>query len=273
MLFYLRSRAFAGVEWVGDDTYARTIDSGWLVASLASAYQIRVDIFSIDKGKAEFELIDKITAQLQSLFDMAIEPYNVNRALGNLAVGNPGIRVPGAFNGFEIAVRAILGQQITVKAATTLSGRFSQRFGTPPSGGFENAPTQLQVVFPSAAVIATVEYDQIALLGIISRRAQAIIALAKAVESGSINLEPQTNIQKINDVIVALCALPGVGPWTANYIAMRTLKWADALPAADVALYKVLGVKNAKAVELATERYRPYRAYAVMHLWHGLETT
>jgi AraC family transcriptional regulator, regulatory protein of adaptative response / DNA-3-methyladenine glycosylase II len=266
ILSYLRQRAFAGVEWVDAHTYYRSIDSGWLQVDYDSQ-QIVVQVFTTLVGRHKAQQTRAVKQGLTRLFDLDADPQVINQTLGSLARANRGIRLPGAFNGFELAVRAVLGQQITVKAATTLSARFSQRFGQRTPSALIGAPLQINAQFPSTAVIAQLNVVDVAQLGIIARRAHLIILLAQALESKRLNLSPAKNESAALKVIEQLCGFPGIGPWTAHYIAMRALKWADGLPAADVALYKALGVTKAQEVEAATERYRPYRGYAVMHLY------
>jgi AraC family transcriptional regulator, regulatory protein of adaptative response / DNA-3-methyladenine glycosylase II len=266
MLGYLRQRAFAGVEWVDGHSYYRSVDAGWIKVDCVEG-QIKVDLFTTQTATKKAKQIRDIEQSLIRLFDLDANPLEINRQLGVLAKNRPGTRLPGAFDGFELAVRAVLGQQITVKAATTLSGRFSQRFGVHNPSALAGAPTQISAQFPPPSLVAQLTVDDIAQLGIIARRAQVIILLAQALDTKQLDLSPTANERTALKVIEQLCALPGIGPWTANYIAMRALKWRDALPAADVALYKALGVTKAREVEAATKRYRPYRGYAVMHLY------
>jgi AraC family transcriptional regulator, regulatory protein of adaptative response / DNA-3-methyladenine glycosylase II len=269
MLAYLAARAFAGVETVDQHGYCRTFDAGWFRAQLTSDNYLQVSIYW-HAGSVDTDTQTKLlSARLQNLFDLKMNHAAVMACLGPLAQTTPGVRAPGGFHGFEIAVRAILGQQITVKAATTLSGRFSQRFGQPVAKKFHaHMPDGLRLRFPTVETIAQTQPEHIAQLGIISRRANAIVLLAQALHRQDFSLEPVKSSKKALTVIDQLCDLPGIGPWTAHYIALRALKWADAVPAADVALYRALGVENAKQVQAKIEPYRPYRGYAVMQLWH-----
>jgi AraC family transcriptional regulator of adaptative response / DNA-3-methyladenine glycosylase II len=175
---------------------------------------------------------------------------------------HPGLRVPGAFDGWELALRAILGQQIAVSAATTLAGRLVARLGDANPG----APAGLDRVVPSPARILDGGTAEVAAIGLPAQRARTIIALAEAVTSGAIELaiggDPEPTI-------AALCALPGIGPWTASYIAMRALAWPDAFLGGDLIVRRALGVTTARAAEARAERWRPWRAYAVLHLWTG----
>ena len=163
--------------------------------------------------------------------------------------------------------RCILGQQVTVRAACTLASRLVQRFGVPIDTPF--AP--LTRLFPSAHALAAASGDALGALGIVRQRQQAITALAQAVAKGDLNLRPGADVPA---TLAALQALPGIGAWTAHYIAMRALRWPDAFPAGDVALHKALGVQNtkhpAKEAEQASQAWRPWRSYAVLRAWATL---
>ena len=197
--------------------------------------------------------------------DLACHPSEVAQALGALAKAHPGLRVPGAFDGFEVAVRAILGQQISVPAARTLAGRFAAAFGEPLETPFEDLTT----VFPAArARVADASPARVAKLGMPAARARSVIALARAVADGSLALVPNADIEA---TLEKLRALPGVGEWTAQYIAMRALAWPDAFPHTDLGVMKALGTSDPKRVLAAGEAWRPWRAYAVMHLWQSLQ--
>jgi AraC family transcriptional regulator, regulatory protein of adaptative response / DNA-3-methyladenine glycosylase II len=177
----------------------------------------------------------------------------------------PGTRLPGCMDGFETAVRVILGQQVTVKAARTLVQRLLQRFGTPVETPFP----ALCSFFPSAATLAEADASAIGELGIVRQRVGAIQALARAVCNGHIMLNRSAPVATTLD---ALRALPGVGEWTAQVIAMRALGFADAWPCTDIGLMNALGTRNAKTVEALAAPWMPWRGYAVARLWHHLET-
>ena len=151
--------------------------------------------------------------------------------------------MPGAFNGFEMGLRAILGQQVTVKAATTIACRFAEAFGDPIVTPFP----ELNRLTPSPARVAAASVDDIAALGIVAARARSIIALAQAQGSGALGLEGSHHSP--DDSIRRLTELPGIGPWTANYIAMRALRWPDAFPKEDIAVRKNLGGVSAREAE------------------------
>ena len=174
---------------------------------------------------------------------------------------NPGRRVPGAFNGFELGMRAILGQQVTVKAATTIAGRFVEAFGEPMATPF----AELNRLTPAPSRVAAASVDEIARHGILASRSRSMIALAKAHGSGVICLDGGTHDP--DDSIRRLAELPGIGQWTAHYIAMRALRWPDAFPKEDIAVRKRLGGVTAKEAEVLSQAWRPWRSYAVMHVW------
>jgi AraC family transcriptional regulator of adaptative response / DNA-3-methyladenine glycosylase II len=178
----------------------------------------------------------------------------------------PGLRVPGAFDPFELAVRAILGQQVTVRAATTLSGRLVERFGTRVEHGLEGASSR----FPRPDELARESEDGLASIGLPGARARTILALSRALASGDLELSTRADPEA---TITRLDALPGIGPWTANYIAMRALSWANAFPAEDLAVKKALGLTRPRALVARAEAWAPWRAYAVMHLWAGTPTS
>jgi AraC family transcriptional regulator, regulatory protein of adaptative response / DNA-3-methyladenine glycosylase II len=204
-----------------------------------------------------------VLSRAKALMDLACNPGEVAQALGALARRRPGLRVPGAFDGFEVAVRAILGQQVTVAAARTVAGRFAAAFGDPLETSF--AP--INRIFPSAEKIAGLRYGQIARLGMPGARARSVLAIARAVAAGDLVLMPNADIEA---TLSKLRALPGVGEWTAQYIAMRALAWPDAFPHTDLGVMKALGESDPKRVLAAGEAWRPWRAYAVMHLWQSL---
>jgi AraC family transcriptional regulator, regulatory protein of adaptative response / DNA-3-methyladenine glycosylase II len=178
-----------------------------------------------------------------------------------------GLRVPGALSGYELAVRAVLGQQITVAAARTLAQRLVLRFGTP----IETPDPALRHLFPAPEVLAAAEGDALGTLGIVRQRQGAIVAIARAVAEGRLTLHPGADVPATT---AALKELPGIGDWTAQYIAMRALRWPDAFPAGDVALHKALGVQQSKQpareAEAASQVWKPWRSYAVVRAWNTL---
>jgi AraC family transcriptional regulator, regulatory protein of adaptative response / DNA-3-methyladenine glycosylase II len=173
--------------------------------------------------------------------------------------------VPGAIDPFEASIRALLGQQVSVAAATTLAGRFAAQFGAPYKKGSD--PMSLAYRFPTPAEVVAAGPDRIAKLGMPGKRGLAIHTFARAIVDGTIRLDGTSDLETF---VATLVALPGIGPWTAHYLAMRALHVPDAFPAADLGVQKALGMAGAKAAEARAEAWRPYRAYAVLHLWTGL---
>ena len=269
MLGFLERRAIAGVESVERGRYLRTVRvttargeaSGWIsVAPSRRRSALRVSVSASLAGT-----LPLVLARVKHLFDLSCHPDEIGAALGPLAANHPGLRLPGAMDGFEVAVRAILGQQVTVTAATKIAARFAEAFGEPIETPHEN----LTRLFPRAAGIAALEPVQIAERGVVRTRARAIVELAREVSSGRLRLDPAADVDA---TIAALDALPGVGPWTAQYVAMRALAWPDAFPHPDVAVLKAMKQTRAVAALESAESWRPWRAYAVLHLWKSLET-
>lgn len=276
MLAFLQKRAIAGVEAMEKNTYVRTLRlasrrHGDEAAGASPAGWIRVEpskrksALRVTVSASLAGAIPQVIARVKHLFDLACHPEEIAETLGALARNHPGLRLPGAIDGFEIAVRAILGQQVTVRAASTFAARFAAAFGDP----FETPFGALTTLFPTPAKIAALEPGDIARHGIISARARAIIELARGVDAGRIRLEPSAPVEA---TVQALDDLPGVGPWTAQYIAMRALAWPDAFPHVDVAVVKAMNLTASKALAYA-ETWRPWRAYAVLHLWKSLEAS
>jgi AraC family transcriptional regulator of adaptative response / DNA-3-methyladenine glycosylase II len=208
--------------------------------------------------------LPRVLAACKHAFDLDCQPDAVAATLGELAAPRPGLRLPGAFDGFETAVRTILGQQITVAAARTLARRLVQRFGPPIETPFAGVTQR----FPDAQTLANCAPDEIASLGIIAARARAIVALARTVDSGELVLAPGVDVDR---TVQQLLAVPGIGAWTAQAIAMRSLHWPDAFPAGDIGVSNALNKVPAQQIARLAERWRPWRAYAVLHLWTTLE--
>lgn len=267
MRTFLGTRAIAGVEMLDGTCYRRTVrvtvegkdHSGWVEIGLSP----KKPVLHVAASSSLARALPPLLARIKALMDLSCNPTEVAGVLGELAQRRPGMRVPGAFDGFEIAVRAIIGQQVTVAAARTIAGRFAAALGDPIETPFETLTT----VFPSAARVAAVSVDLIARLGMPAARARTVIALANAVADGDLTLTPHTDLDATME---RLRRLPGVGEWTAQYIAMRALAWPDAFPHTDLSVMKALKEKDARRVLEAGEAWRPWRAYAVMQLWHSL---
>jgi AraC family transcriptional regulator of adaptative response / DNA-3-methyladenine glycosylase II len=256
------------VERVDDRAYGRTLaiaaggtrHAGWIKVRLHPSKAVLSMRVAATLGK----VLPQVLARVKRVFDLSCQPDEIVCALGAWARPHAGLRLPGAFDGFELAVRAVLGQQITVRAATTLAGRFAEAFGEPLQTPFAG----LQRVFPTAQAVAERSIDDIARLGIIATRAKTLRALAQAVAGGELMLDPAADIDA---TLTALRQVPGIGEWTAQYIAMRALAWPDAFPHTDYGVMKAMKETNARRVLARAESWRPWRAYAVMHLWHSLE--
>jgi AraC family transcriptional regulator of adaptative response / DNA-3-methyladenine glycosylase II len=175
------------------------------------------------------------------------------------------LRIPGAFDGFELAVRAVVGQQVSVAASTTLLGRLARRFGTP----LPDAPAGLERTFPGAGVIGALAPDELGAIGLTPARARTIVALATAVTAG-LDLSPSAPPRGTLD---RLGAIPGVGPWTVQYVALRALGLPDAFPHTDLGVMKALSETQPARVLARAEAWRPWRGYAALHLWRRLART
>jgi AraC family transcriptional regulator of adaptative response / DNA-3-methyladenine glycosylase II len=267
LITFLKHRAIEGVESAPEGRYRRSVRisrgdkvfRGWIEvcpASHRNTLEVRVDA-SLTRA------IPQILAGVKRVFDLSCHPVEIAAALGPIAQARPGIRVVGAFDGFETAVRAILGQQITVKAAKTVAGRFAAAFGEP----LETVFPEIHHLFPTPGRIAQCSVSEISALGIVSQRATSILSLARAIVRGALHLEPGVDVE---ETVNALLALPGVGTWTAQYIAMRALAWPDAFPHTDHGVMKAMNQTNPARVLAEAEKWRPWRAYAVMHLWASL---
>jgi AraC family transcriptional regulator of adaptative response / DNA-3-methyladenine glycosylase II len=273
MLGFLGQRGLDGVEWVDvpKTAIARTLAiaapherlRGWMHCQFDDT-QHRL---ALTVSASLAPVLPQVLARVRAWLDLDADPLAINAILGAGFPGLDGWRVPGTTEGFELAVRAILGQQVTVAAGRTFAQRLVERWGeavaTPWPG--------LNKLFPSPQALAGAAPSELGALGIVRQRQQALIALAQAVCQGQIDLTPGANVAA---TVAQLQALPGIGPWTAHYIAMRALRWPDALPASDVALHKALGVRQSKSPALELERifaaWTPWRSYAVIRAWHTL---
>ncbi len=264
ILEFLERRAITGVEAVARNRYARSVRIGEHAGWIAVAPSPRRAALRVTVGASLAGAIPAVLSRVKHLFDLACHPDEVAEALGPLAAAHPGLRLPGAIDGFEVAVRAILGQQVTVRAATTFAARFVAAFGTLLETPLEGVDR----LFPLPAEVAMLDADDIAAHGIIGARARAIVALAQGIASRRLVLDPAANVEH---TVAALREVPGIGPWTAQYIAMRALAWPDAFPHPDVAVLKAMGTSDGRKALALAEAWRPWRAYAVIHLWKSLE--
>jgi AraC family transcriptional regulator, regulatory protein of adaptative response / DNA-3-methyladenine glycosylase II len=282
---FLERRAVAGVEATQGATYFRTVriehdsqtHAGWIAAAPSPARPTLQLTVSASLSK----VLPAALGRAKQAFDLSCDPDAVVAGLGDLAACHPGLRLPGSWDGFELLARAILGQQVTVQAARTFAGRLVEAFGDPlrsgdrvASGGAPGAgdpapaPAGLSHLFPSAARVAEARPEEIQGLGVVGSRARSLVAAAEAVASGRIMLEPSADPAVLRS---ALLQLPGVGDWTAEYVLMRGLSWPDSFPTGDRGIVKAMGEDDARRAASRAAAWRPWRSYAVMHLWQQLE--
>lgn len=266
---FLAFRAIPGVEAVTNESYRRT--------------------FAFDEGQGSLEVspdpkralllarirfdgavpLQRIAERVRRIFDLGADPAVIMADLGrsetlrDAVAAAPGIRVPGTWDAFELSVRAVLGQQVSVRGATTLCGRLVERFGTPARFGCGG--TGAWALFPSAAILAEAD---VASIGLPRSRAAAISALARAAVDGVLDFGACGDL---DEIVARLVNLPGIGDWTAHYIAIRAANEPDAFPAGDLGLRRAVGEEGRPATGAAlrslAESWRPWRAYAAMLLW------
>jgi AraC family transcriptional regulator, regulatory protein of adaptative response / DNA-3-methyladenine glycosylase II len=267
---YLAKRAVPGVERVDERGYARTVAAGDGYGIICVRPVAGEDALELRVRNTTLSLLLQLTSSVRRVFDLAADPAIIALALGSdsllgpLVKGRPGLRIPGTWDAFECAVRAVLGQQVSVSAGCRLAGRLVAHFGTPVSSG-EDGLTHL---FPTPADLADANLDS---LGLTRARADALRALALALAGGKVNFEASTE-----EVGQALAALPGIGKWTAQYVALRALYEPDAFPSPDLVLRRAAASNGTpltvRALEKRAETWRPWRGYAAMHLWAAQQT-
>jgi AraC family transcriptional regulator of adaptative response / DNA-3-methyladenine glycosylase II len=263
MLAFLAKRAIPGVEVVELGTYRRSISlnghHGYFEVSPDKEHHALAVRIQFGDPCALFFIIERIRA----MFDLNADWTDIARtlrsdpALARRVQAAPGLRVPGCWNGFELATRAILGQQVSVRCATVLAGRMAKMFGEPFA-----AANNLTHVFPPPEILAEADLTK---AGVIKSRAATIRALARAVCEGQISFE---GIVDSESFLMKLCEISGIGKWTAQYVAMRALGEPDAFPAGDVGLLRALDIKGTQELEQRSEAWRPWRAYATIYLWN-----
>lgn len=273
MLRFFSGRATGGVETVQDDIYYRTLD----VVGDTGLLSVRRDpdrnvlIVRID-GEASRHL-GTLTPRLSRLFDLHAEPDAIREGLSQdpwlatLLDAAPGLRVPGAWSGFELVVRTIVGQQVSVKAATTIVGRLVERAGTTAT-----APAHLQTPwhFPTPRALAEVNMDKI---GMPTKRVATLQNFARVVADGELDID--NDEPDVETLRRQLLDLPGIGPWTVEYVAMRAWRDADAWPATDLVLMQAITRRLPELIRRSDQLkhahgWRPWRAYVAMHLWNEI---
>jgi DNA-3-methyladenine glycosylase II len=268
---FFADHASPGVETVTPGRYARTFALDGHRGSVSVAAEANVLSVRI-RGLGSDDDHENILARVRAMFDLDADPWAIAAGLGRdpfiagLVGRRPGLRMPGAFDGFELAVRAILGQQVSVAAATRLAGRLVAGFGTPLDGETCGNEPGLTHLFPTPEQLVDAEISLV--LNMPRARGRAIQGLAAAMLATPDLFAPGG---ELDATVARLKALPGIGDWTAHYVAMRALAQADAFPAGDVGLMRALDVGDGRPSRLAlldrAAAWRPWRAYAAIHLW------
>ena len=264
-LAYMERRLAPGVESVVGDTYRRTIVLGGARGLMSLTPDPAGCALRLSVRMPSTANLVAVAQRVRKLCDLRADPASIGAhlrpspLLRQAVRQRPGLRIPGAWDPFEIAVRAVIGQQVSVAAATTLVGRCVRACGEP----FEPAPG-LTYLFPTPDAIAE---GDLAKIGLPRRRAECLRALARAVAGGELVLTHETDVDTLSR---RLMDIPGIGPWTAQYVALRALGDPDAFPAGDLVLRKVAGggtAMSAAGLEALAEAWRPWRGYAAMYLW------
>ncbi|MCX7514803.1 DNA-3-methyladenine glycosylase 2 family protein [Frateuria sp. STR12] len=271
VLDFLRMRALPGIEQVQAHAYARVFGPadapGWLrLSAWPDGHALKLELHCPQPAR-----LLPLVARLRRMFDLDAEPCAIAATLGAGGVlapllrKRPGLRLPGGWDGFEIAVRAVLGQQISVAAARTLAARIVQRWGEPLA---VPALPGLERLFPTPERLAEADLREV---GVINARAETIRGIARALLEGRADFRAE---QPLDEFVARWTALPGIGEWTAHYMAMRALSHPDAFPAADLILRRAAagdgGELSTRALSVMADAWRPWRAYAVMHLWRSV---
>jgi AraC family transcriptional regulator of adaptative response / DNA-3-methyladenine glycosylase II len=264
VLAFLRARATPGVEVVDEVFYRRTIAVDSQPGVIAVSRHDSGTALDVDVRFPDPRGLLSIVERVRRLFDLGADPaviaghLHLDPLLRGPLARHPGIRTPGAWDGFELAVRAIVGQQISVRGATTLAGRLASLWGTGADGG-----TGLVRLFPTPMQLMQADVER---AGVMPARADTIRSLARAVASGRIVLDARADVSA---TVAALLAVPGIGTWTAEYVAMRALGEPDAFPSGDLVLRRMAGDLSARALDRRSDAWRPWRSYAVMLLWEA----
>lgn len=265
---FLAGRGSGRTESLIGRQYVRTVRIGTHVGWIA-AQPVSNAVLQVDVSPSLLPVLPELLVRLRRLFDLDASPLVIDTQLSSdprlqtMVERTPGLRVPGSIDGFELALRAIVGQQVSVKSATTVFGRFVETFGE----AIETPFPALDRLAPTADAVAAADLSQLVALGLTGKRAATVLELARAVSEGRIILEASADAGQVR---TQLLALPGIGPWTTEYIAMRALGDPDAFPASDLALLKIMGTDKPKVLQAEAEAWRPWRSYAAIHVWHSL---
>lgn len=266
ILGFLEARAIPGVEEVADNAYRRTLRFGDHCGVVSVTHGDGDHCLTVSMTPPLPATIMTVLERLRQLFDCDANPLHLadhfacDPQLGLLVAAKHGLRLPGAWSGFELAVRAVLGQQVSIKGARTLARRLVELAGVPlvePVGSLTH-------VFPDACALLDVD---VATIGLPARRALTLAHLAKGAHAGTIVLDGSADPE---ETMERLRKIPGVGDWTAQYIAMRALRLPDSFPASDLGLRNAWSARSSTPLAVAAEAWRPWRGYAAMHLWATL---
>lgn len=269
ILKFIKARLLIGIEHVTENNYFRAVQIDQYQGWIRVTEQLNDNCLLLEISDSLKQVILIIIERVYNIFDLKINPQIINShlakdpLLAQIVINNPGLRVAGAFDGFELAIRAILGQQISVKAANNLMSKFIANYADPIIIPCSN----INFISLKPKIIAKLSVTELTKLGIIQNRAKTIIKLAELVDNKQLDLNDHNQpIQTINQLLT----IAGIGPWTAHYIAMHALGWRDAFPKEDIILRKALGAISAKQAEILAQAWQPWRSYATIQLWNTL---
>lgn len=267
LLTYFKERAIVGVEMVENDQYIRTVKigkfKGWL-----KVYKEKEQIF-LECAPELLPVLSIVVSKVNNLFDldshpqMIIDHLSADKKLSKLVKAKPGLRIPGSFDEFETCIRAIAGQLVSVKSASNITSKFVDVFGTE----IKTPYSELNKISPTPDIVANLTEDQIAEQSFTRIKAIALISLATQLKTGEISFKYASSPEEI---FTQLSSIKGIGPWTANYLAMRVLRDPDAFPAEDLGIKKALKLEKKKDILKVAESWQPWRAYAAIYLWNSL---
>ncbi len=269
MLSHLAARAIDGVEWVASNAYGRTVLHEGRTGTVEVAHEPRLGALAVTIRFPSVRALPAIVARVRRVFDLGADVAVIGAHLARdpllrpLVAARPGLRVPGGWDGFELAARAVLGQQISVEAARRLAARLADMCGTPLAG--ERSGARAVCAFPTAEQVAVADLSRLPVPG---ARRRALAALARAACDDPALFRPLGSVEQ---TVAGLRAITGVGDWTAHYVALRAAREPDAFPGTDRGLLRAAARGGAEPTpaELIrrAERWRPWRAYAAQHLW------
>ena len=272
LVAFIGARAARQVEYVRGRQYARTAQIGERIGVIRAEPVDRdgANAILLDVSDSLRPVVDTVVARVRHLFDLDADTETIEAHLAangaiQLLDDRRGLRVPGAFNGFELAVRAVVGQQVTVKGASTLMSRLVIAFGD----AIQTDDAALTHLTPTPPHIAGASVAEIRAIGLPAARAATLLALATACARGDLEIDATSDVPEL---MRRLRTIPGIGPWTAEYVAMRVTHWPDAFPVGDLALRRAAGNLSAAELLRVSEQWRPWRAYAAMHLWASAAT-